>query len=52
MAVYFTVFDSVRCPGVVAAPTFDNQLANAIPLGNDWSMRVSLVSAGLLGSPM
>jgi hypothetical protein len=42
MAVYFTLLDSVRCPGVVDAPTLDSQLANAMPFGNDWSMRVSL----------
>lgn len=41
MAVYFTLLDRVRCPAVVDAPTFHNQLANATPLGNDWSIRVS-----------
>ena len=43
MAVYFTLLDSVRCPGVVEAPTFESQLARATPFGNDWSIKVSLV---------
>jgi len=35
MAVNFALLDSVRCPGMVDAPTLDSQLANAMPFGND-----------------
>jgi hypothetical protein len=42
IAVNFTPLDSVRCPAVVDAPTFQSQLANAAPFGNDWSTKVSL----------
>jgi hypothetical protein len=42
MAVNFTPLDRVRCPAVVDALTFHSQLANATPLGNDWSTSVSL----------